>query len=92
MTQLWNNFLNLSISKYFIRKILIKFNLFQIFIPGQKGIKLDHIESYWILFDPNNFYSIKYSFESDQIKSNIIIFDHIHFYIDEILITPYCNR
>ena len=44
-------------------------------LPGKKGIKLDHIGSYWILFDPINFYSIKYNFESDQIKSNMIQFD-----------------
>ena len=29
--------------------------------------------SYWSLFDPINFYSIKYNFESDEIKSNMIL-------------------
>ena len=42
-------------------------------IPGKKGIKLGHIGLYWILFDPINFYAIKYNFESDQIKSNMIL-------------------
>ena len=48
--------------------------------PGKKGIKLDHIG--FCLIRLIFIQLIKYNFESDQIKSNMIIFDHIHFYID----------